>query len=136
MKKEFSKKWKGSRQARKQRKYLAKAPLHLKHKKLSSNLSKDLRKKYGRRNLTIRKGDEVKILNGNFRGKTGKIAVVNVKKGKIAVENIQRKKKDGTKIYVLLDPSNIQIQSLVLDDKKRLESLSRKTNLNKSNNKK
>ena len=48
MKQKFSTKWNSSRQPRKQRKYLANAPLHLKRVLLSANLSKDLRKRYGR----------------------------------------------------------------------------------------
>ena len=71
MKKKFSKKWKASGKARKQRKYVANAPLHIKKKFLSANLSKELRKKYGR-SLQIRKGDSVKVMRGKFKGKTGK----------------------------------------------------------------
>ncbi len=62
MKRKFSKSWKSSKQPRKQRKYAANAPLHLKRKLLSVNLSKDLRKKYGKRNMMIRKEDVVKIM--------------------------------------------------------------------------
>ena len=42
MKKIFSKHWKSSKQPRKQRKYRAKAPLHIKRKLLNVNLSKEL----------------------------------------------------------------------------------------------
>ena len=73
MKQKFSKHWKASTQPRKQRKYRAKAPLHVIKRFLSANLSKDLRKKYGKRNLTLRKGDTVKVMRGKFRKKQGKI---------------------------------------------------------------
>ena len=62
MKQKFSTKWKSSKQPRKQRKYLANAPLHLKKKFISVNLSKELRKKHGKRNVSLRKGDIVKIM--------------------------------------------------------------------------
>ena len=52
MKRKFSKSWKSSKQPRKQRKYSANAPLHLKRKLLSVNLSKELRKKYGKRSTS------------------------------------------------------------------------------------
>src|SRR3989338_8610005 len=100
MKKNFSISWKESRQPRKQRKYLAKAPLHIRHKFLASNLSKELRKKYSRRSFPARKGDNVKIMSGKFRGKTGKISGINLKKSRVSIENVQVQKKDGTKIKV------------------------------------
>jgi large subunit ribosomal protein L24 len=120
MKKHFSTSWKGSKLPRKQRKYLANAPLHLRKKFVSINLSKELRKKEGKRNLPAKKGDKVKIFNGKFKGKTGKILEVNLKRSKIIVENIQVKKQDGSKANVRLQPSNLQIIELA-DRKKKVE---------------
>lgn len=127
MKKKFSTKWKESRQPRKQRKYRANAPLHTLHKFLNSNLNKELRKKYGKRSFPLKKGDEVKIMNGEFKKKTGKISLVDTKNTRAAVEGIQRTKKDGTKINVYFHPSNLQIQELNLEDRKRKEALERKS---------
>ena len=118
--------WKSSVKARKQRKFRALAPIHLRRKLLSSNLSKELRKKYMRRSFPSRKGDTVRIMNGQFKGKSGKILIVNMKKAKIYVEGIQRSKRDGTKVNVPLDPSNVQITELNLDDKKRVNALEKK----------
>lgn len=109
MRKEFSKKWKASKQPRKQRKYLAKAPLHIKKKKLSTNLSKELRKKIGKRNILIKKDDKVKIMKGSFAGKEGKILKVFTKRGKVTIEGIQVKKQDGSKALIKFWPSNLQI---------------------------
>ena len=125
MKQKFSKKWKSSRQPRKQRKYRANAPLHIKHKLMSANLKKELRKKYGRRSFPLRKEDSVKIMLGEFKKKTGKIALVDLKKLRVSIEGIQRAKKDGTKINVWFDPSNLQIQELDLDDKERRKAIER-----------
>lgn len=127
MKKEFSLAWKGSSQVRKQRKYLANAPLNVKHKMISANLSKELRKKYGKRNFPVRKGDEVKVLRGKFKGKTGKISVVKTNDRRVAIDGIQNKKKDGTKIFVYFDASKLQITKLNLDDKKRIKAIERKS---------
>lgn len=126
MKKEFSTKWVGSKQPRKQRKYVANAPLHIKQKLISANLSKPLREKYGKRNIPVRKGDKVKIMIGEFKGKTGNVLGVNRVKLKVNIEGIYRTKKDGSKIAVWMNTSNIQIQELTLEDKKRKESLERK----------
>jgi large subunit ribosomal protein L24 len=136
MKRNFSKHWKSSKQPRKQRKYRARAPLHIKQKFLSSNLSKELRKKYQRRSALLRKGDTIKIMRGNFKRKTGRIEKVDIKRTRISIEKIQRTKKDGTKAEVFFDPSNLQIKELNLDDKERIKSLERKVKVNKEKGKK
>ena len=123
MKKLFSTAWKASSQPRKQRKYLANAPLHLKKKLASTNLSKDLRKKHGKRSITVVKGDTVRIMRGKFKKKQGKIVEVKTKLGKIYIENIQTKKQDGSKVNVPLKASNLQIIELNLEDRKRRNKL-------------
>lgn len=126
MKQKFSTKWIGSKQPRKQRKYRANAPTHIRHKLMSANLSKDLRKKYGKRNVPLRKDDEVKIMVGEFKGKTGKVDGINNSKLKISIAGITRVKKDGSKIGVWFNPSNVQIKELHLEDKQRVKLLERK----------
>lgn len=119
MKQEFSKAWKASKQPRKQRKYLANAPLHIRRKFISVNLSKELRKQYQKRNLPLRKGDVVKVLRGKYKKKQGKVTEVNLKNSKVIVEGIQVQKLDGSKVNAPLRPSNLQITELNLDDRKR-----------------
>ena len=121
MKKEFSKEWKASSQPRKQRKFLAKAPLHIKRKQLNANLSKELRSKYGR-SLILKKGDKVKIMRGKHKGKSGKITKIIVKRLKIYIEGIQTKKQDGSKVDVPIRASNLQIKELNLEDKKIIKN--------------
>ena len=122
MKKKFSTAWKASKQRRKQRKYRANAPLHIKRKFVSVNLSKELRKKYGKRNVPVRKGDTVRILRGKYKKKEGKILEVLLKRSKVIIEGIQIKKADGSKANVKLVPSNMQIIILNTDDKKRIKT--------------
>lgn len=121
--KEFVKSWKSSRIPKKQRKYVAKAPLHIRKKFVSVNLSKELRKKYGKRNIPIRKGDNAKIMRGKFRDKKGKVLEVNLKKTRVIIEGIQVKKQDGSNVNVALRPSKLQIIELNLDDKLRSKKL-------------
>jgi large subunit ribosomal protein L24 len=109
MRKEFSKAWKASKQPRKQRKYAANAPLHIKRKKLTVNLSKELRKGNGKRSKIVRKEDKVKIMVGKFKGKTGKVTGIFTKIGKVEIEGIQVKKQDGSNVLVKLQPSNLQL---------------------------
>jgi len=123
MRKKFSIAWNSSKQPRKQRKYLANAPMHIQKKFIKANLAKDLRKKHGIRSITLRNGDVVKIMRGKFKGKTGKILKIRTKLRKIEVEGMQVKKQDGSKVNVSLRPSNLQITELNRDDKKRNKSL-------------
>jgi len=125
MKSKFSTSWLSSKKPRKQRKYRANAPLHTKHKFLSSQLSKELRKKYGKRSFPVRKGDEVLVMRGSFKKKRATVSIIDLTRTRVALENIQRTKKDGTKVNVWFDPSSVQIQTLALDDKKRIAVLSR-----------
>lgn len=43
--------------------------------------------------MMIRKGDNVKIISGNDRGKTGRVIGVGVKESRITVEGVNMKKK-------------------------------------------
>lgn len=131
MKKEFSTAWVGSKQPRKQRKYILNAPVHIKRKFMSSTLSKDLRKKHSRRSIEIRKGDEVEVMRGKFDGKTGKVTLVNMKKMKIAIEGLQTSKRDGTKVNLWFHPSKVKITTLNMDDKMRIKA---KTEIVKTEN--
>jgi large subunit ribosomal protein L24 len=125
MKQEFSLSWKSSKQPRKQRKYRANAPLHIQRKLMSANLTKELHKKYGKKNFPIHKGDNVKIMKGEFKKKTGKIETVDFGNQRVTIEGIFRTKKDGTKVGVYFDASNLQIKDLNLEDGKRKTALER-----------
>lgn len=95
---------------------------------MHTHLSKELRKKYSKRAIRLRTGDIVKVLRGQFRGKTGKVERLNLKKSKAYVENIQQIRKDGTKSFYPINPSNLMITSLDLVDKKRKNKLEGKKN--------
>ena len=125
----FSREWKSSKQRRKQRKYRLNAPLHIKQKFMTSTLSKDLRKKHKKRNLGLKKGYTVKILRGQFKKQTGKVVDIDLKRSRVNIEGIQQLKRDGTKAFYPLDPSNLQIIDFTIDDKKmraKLEARSKK----------
>ena len=67
MEKNSVKAWIASKQPRKQRKYLANAPIHIKKKMAGANLSKELRKKYGKRSMTLRKRRYCKSYEGKIQ---------------------------------------------------------------------
>ncbi|HLC56552.1 MAG TPA: 50S ribosomal protein L24 [Candidatus Nanoarchaeia archaeon] len=126
MKTKFSKHWKSSKQIRKQRKYRFNAPKHIQKRFLASMLSKELKKKYNKNAIVLKKGDMVKIMRGENRKKTGKVSKVNMKKSKAYIEGITNVKKDGSKIQIPIHTSNLMITELNLEDKFRRKSLERK----------
>ncbi len=119
--KSFSRTWNSSKNPRKQRKYRYRAPLHLKRKMLAVHLPKDLRQKYKMRRITVRAGDKVKIIKGDFTGSEGKVERVDTKGCLIFVAGIEKVKKDGTKALIGTAPANMLIIELNTDDKRRLE---------------
>lgn len=136
MNQEFNTSWKASKRPGKQRKYVAKAPLHIKQKLVAAHLSKELREKYKTRSASLRQGDTVKIMAGKFKNKTGKVTKVLLKTSKILVEGMQVKKQDGSKSDVKLTPSKMQIIQLNLDDKKRFKERKTASSLKSITNKK
>jgi|TARA_B100001971_G_C18105720_1_gene491378 large subunit ribosomal protein L24 len=123
MKKKFSTSWVSSKQPRKQRKYRHNAPLHIKSKFLNAHLSKELRERYKRRSIRVIKGDTVKVIRGQFKKTTGKVDRVNTKTTKLYIDKIEVTKREGSKVLVPIEPSNVMITELNLNDKKRLEKL-------------
>ncbi len=124
MKQKFSGAWKSSKQTRKQRKYRINAPLHLRTKLIASHLSDELSKKFGRRTISLRKGDTVKIMCGAHKGKESKIERTDVKKMKVYLEKLRVSKKDGSEVPVSIDPSNLMVISINSDDKLRFKKAS------------
>ncbi|MCS7122146.1 MAG: 50S ribosomal protein L24 [Archaeoglobaceae archaeon] len=115
-----------SKQPRKQRRWLFKTiKLHERHKLLRATLSKDLRKKYGKRTLRVRKGDKVKIMRGDFRGHVGKVLEVDMKRCRIKIEGVKIKKASGAEVLVPINPSNVMIVELGEVDDVRKKILER-----------
>lgn len=116
-----------SKKPKKQRKFLYTAPLHIRRKLLAAHLSKELRGKYSTRSMSVRKGDEVEVMRGKFKKRTGKIARVSTKKYRVYIEGVMVKRTDGTERQAAIHPSKLKIIKLNLDDKKRLEAIKRKS---------
>jgi LSU ribosomal protein L24P len=109
-----------------QRKAFYNAPLHLRHKLASAHLSKELRDKLGIRSLPVIVGDKVMIMKGEHKGKTGKVAEVDLKGLWVKVEGITRKKADGTEVLVKFRPWNLLILDLNLKDERRRRIIERR----------
>ena len=108
-----------SSQPRKQRRNLFRAPLHRRQKMVAAPLSPALRKELGRRSLPVRKNDTVKILRGKFRGHTGKVIRVSLKKLRIYVEGATLKRSDGKEVLYPIHPSKVMIIDVDRSDERR-----------------
>jgi len=115
-----------TKQARKQRKRLFTAALHKRRKFLTATLSKELRAKFKRRSMPVRKGDKVKVTCGDFRGTEGEIMKVNLAEKKVYVDKVISKKRDGTEVLAAMRPSNLMITDIDIRDKGRQDVLVRK----------
>ncbi len=115
-----------SSKPRKQRKAHFNAPLHVRHKKMSAPLSKDLRDKYKRRSFPVRTGDTVRVVRGDFKGIEGKVTRVDSKKYKVYIDKVKRRKVNGEEVLIPIHPSNVIITDLDLEDEKRRMKLSKK----------
>ena len=124
--KNFSTSWKSSKKIRKQRKYRFKSPLHIKQKFAGAHLSKELRKKYSKRSMPLRKGDKVRIMAGQFKKNEDKVESIDLKTTRVFVSGAEITKKDGSKKLIALHPSNLMITELNLDDKLRIKTLEKK----------
>lgn len=114
-----------SSQPRKQRKFRYNAPLHIRSKFMTANLTEELRGKYGR-NARVVVGDTVKIMRGDHAGTEGKVREIDVKREQVVVEGVSVAKSDGKEQARPIHPSNLMITKLNLDDEKRAASLERK----------
>ncbi len=119
MKQKWSSKWKASKQPRKQRKFRINAPMHVRHKFMAAHISPDLRRQFRKRSIPVRKGDEIRVMKGGSKGLTGSVERVDLKKLKVYVGGINIKKVDGSEVLIALEPSNLMITKLNLDDKMR-----------------
>jgi len=106
------------------------APYAVKSKQVSSPLSKDLQKKYGKRRMRVAVDDSVKVVRGEYKGIDGKITKVSILSNSVAIEGIKREKLKGEKIDVLIQSSNVLITNLNTEDhwrKSKLEGKKPKT---------
>ena len=76
--------------------------------------------------MPVVKGDKVKVLRGNYKGKEGKVVEVYRKKWVIHIEGITRDKVNGSRAKVGIDASKVEITELKLN-KDRKDILERKS---------
>ncbi|KAI4122679.1 MAG: hypothetical protein LQ338_005677 [Usnochroma carphineum] len=79
---------------------------------MSAPLSRELREKHNVRSIPIRKDDEITIVRGTNKGRTGKVTSVYRLKYVIHVERVVREKSNGQSVPLGIHPSKVQITKL------------------------
>jgi large subunit ribosomal protein L24 len=100
-----------------------KATYAVRSKQISGSLSKELRKKYGKRSIRINVDDTVRIIRGEYKGIDGKVTKISTEKRGVAIEGIKKEKLKGEKIDVYIPSSNVLIIGLNTDDNWRKSKL-------------
>ena len=112
-----------STQPRKERKTLYNLPSHLNRARIASHLDEPLLLKYNTRSASLRVGDTVRVLRGEYAGTTGKIIEIETRTRKVTVDGVTVTKADASQKPRPIDPSNLVITKLNLEDPKRREKL-------------
>ena len=92
-------------------------------KQLSCSLSKELRKKYGKRSARIIEGDTAKIVRGEFAGVDGKVTKISIADRGVNIEGVKKEKLKGEKFDVYVHTTNIILTGLDSGDKWRINKL-------------
>ena len=109
---------------RTQRRLQLSAPSSIKRRLMSCHLSKTLRETHKLRALPIKRGDEVKILKGKAKGKSGKVVQVYRKRNCIYVDKVQREKQNGQMVFLPIKPCYCVIEKLFIN-KDRTKTIER-----------
>jgi large subunit ribosomal protein L24 len=104
------------------------APMHLRQKFAHAHVSKELKQRLSlrKRAVQIRKGDTVKIMAGDNKGKSGKVTSVNLKTGKIFIDGVARKNSKNKDVLIPIYASNLYLTDLDLNDKMRKAEVEKK----------
>jgi large subunit ribosomal protein L24 len=93
----------------------------VRQKFVHAHVAKELAKKLGikKRSVGVRRGDTVKVMSGNSRGKNGKVSDVDLRRAVVFIEGIARKTAKGREIQIPISASNVYITDLNLTNKWR-----------------
>jgi len=112
-------------QPRKQRWTLYNLPVHARRAQIAAHIESEYRDrlKITRRTITLRKGDTVRVMRGEFAGTTGKVLEVDTRARKVTVEGVTVATAKHVEKPRPVDPSNLLITKLDLSDPLRRAKL-------------
>ncbi|HXQ94165.1 MAG TPA: 50S ribosomal protein L24 [Thermoplasmata archaeon] len=105
-------------QPRRQRKAVFTANHQERRRRMSVALSHELRTKYGRRSLPVRKGDTVRVLAGSYStvGEERRVARVDREHYRLTLDNVTTKTADAKLKPLPIRPSHLVLTKLNLSD--------------------
>jgi large subunit ribosomal protein L24 len=107
-----------SRQPRRQRKAMYNADHQERRRRMAVPLSRELRARYGRRSLPVRKGDTVRVLSGSYStvGEERRVAKVNRRDYRLTLDNVTTKTADAKLKPLPIRASHLVLTKLNLSD--------------------
>jgi large subunit ribosomal protein L24 len=105
-----------STQPRRQRRALFDADTFERRRRMSVPLSRELRTRYGRRSLPVRKGDTVRILSGSYKGREERVAKIDRRSYAMTLDNVTGKTADAKMKPLPIRPSHLVLTRLNLAD--------------------
>ncbi len=112
-----------SRLPRRQRRAVFTASTFERRKRMTVPLSRDLRSRFGRRSLPVRKGDTVRVLAGSFVGREERVAKVNRRDYSVTLDNVTLKTAEEKLKPLALRTAHLVITRLNLADPWRRRAL-------------
>ena len=108
---------------RRQRKALYTADTFERRIRMGVPLSRDLRSRFHRRSLPVRKGDTVRVLSGSFAGREERVARVDRRGYSVTLDNVTLKTADEKMKPLSLGVGHLVITRLNLSDPWRRRSM-------------
>ena len=105
-----------SRQPRRQRKAMYTADTFERRRRMGVPLSRELRTRYGRRSLPVRKGDTVRILSGSYIGREERVAKIDRRGYSVTLDNVTGKTADQKLKPLPIRTSHLLLTRLNLSD--------------------
>ena len=112
-----------SKSPRRQRKALYTADSFERHHRMAVPLSRELRARFGRRAVPVRKGDTVRVLAGSFVGREERVARINRRDYAVTLDNVTLKMADEKLKPLEIRPGHLVITRLNLSDPWRRRAL-------------
>ena len=108
---------------RRQRKALYTADTFERRRRMTVLLSRELRTRFHKRSVPVRKGDTVRVLAGSFAGREERVAKIDRRGYSVTLDNVTLKTADEKLKPLGLRPGRLVITRLNLSDPWRRRSL-------------
>ena len=110
------------------------APLHIRRNNMHVHISKELKDK--KRTRLVKKGDHVRVMVGEYKGKTAEVVSVDYIKRKVFLSGISKRNTRGVEHPIPFDPSNLMLVSAPKKKEEKKKQPSKKKEVSEKKSKK